>query len=277
VRPTSGVLTAYEAPSGPGVRTDGFGYAGYRTSTAFDSLLAKVICSADGADAGPAVARSLRALSEFRLEGVATNIGLLRNILRHPDFVAGAVHTRWLDENVAELAAPDETAVSRYAALSRKGAPDTTGGFAGARVDTRDPLALFKHDADVKSAQAATVETPADLEAEALGPEGSVGVGSPIQGNITAIDVAVDDPVRRGQQVAIIEAMKMEHVIKAPRAGTLETVHFAEGEFVEDGRVLLSLAALAGWVVITRSLWPHVTTISRRKNSDQGTRKIRPV
>ena len=69
VRPTSGVLTAYEAPSGPGVRTDGFGYAGYRTSTAFDSLLAKVICSADGAEAGPAVARSLRALSEFRLEG----------------------------------------------------------------------------------------------------------------------------------------------------------------------------------------------------------------
>ena len=235
VRPTSGVLTAYEAPSGPGVRTDGFGYAGYRTSTAFDSLLAKVICSADGADAGPAVARSLRALSEFRLEGVATNIGLLRNILRHPDFVAGAVHTRWLDENVAELAAPDETAVSRYAALSRKGAPDTTGGFAGARVDTRDPLALFKHDADVKSAQAATVETPADLETEAMGPAGSVGVGSPIQGTITAIDVAVDDPVRRGQQVAIVEAMKMEHVITADRDGVVRAVTMSVGDVVREG------------------------------------------
>ena len=235
VRPTSGVLTAYEAPSGPGVRTDGFGYAGYRTSTAFDSLLAKVICTADGADAGPAVARSLRALSEFRLEGVATNIGLLRNILRHPDFVAGAVHTRWLDENVAELAAPDETAVSRYAALSRKVAPDTKGGFAGARVDTRDPLALFKHDADTKSAQAETVETGPDLEAEAVGPDGSMGVGSPIQGTITAIDVAIDDQVRRGQQVAIVEAMKMEHVITADRDGVVRAVTMSVGDVVREG------------------------------------------
>ena len=235
VRPSSGVLTAYEAPSGPGVRTDGFGYAGYRTSTAFDSLLAKVICSADGADAGPAVARSLRALSEFRLEGVATNIGLLRNILRHPDFAAGAVHTRWLDENVAELAAPDETAVSRYAALSRKVAPETAGGFAGARVNTRDPLALFKHDADVKSAQAATVETGPDLEAETVGPDGSVGVGSPIQGTITAIDVAVDDEVRRGQQVAIVEAMKMEHVITADRDGRVRAVTMSVGDVVREG------------------------------------------
>ena len=235
VRPSSGVLTAYEAPSGPGVRTDGFGYAGYRTSTAFDSLLAKVICSADGADAGPAVARSLRALSEFRLEGVATNIGLLRNILRHPDFVAGAVHTRWLDENVAELAAPDETAVSRYAALSRKVAPDTKGGFAGARVDTRDPLALFKHDADTKSAQAETVETGSDLEAEAVGPDGSMGVGSPIQGTITAIDVAIDDQVRRGQQVAIVEAMKMEHVITADRDGVVRAVTMSVGDVVREG------------------------------------------
>jgi acetyl/propionyl-CoA carboxylase alpha subunit/acetyl-CoA carboxylase carboxyltransferase component len=235
VRPSSGVLTAYEVPSGPGVRTDGFGYAGYRTSTAFDSLLAKVICSADGADAGPAVARSLRALSEFRLEGVATNIGLLRNILRHPDFVAGAVHTRWLDENVAELAAPDETAVSRYAALSRKVAPDTKGGFAGARVDTRDPLALFKHDADTKSAQAETVETGPDLEAEAVGPDGSMGVGSPIQGTITAIDVAIDDQVRRGQQVAIVEAMKMEHVITADRDGVVRAVTMSVGDVVREG------------------------------------------
>ena len=235
VRPSSGVLTAYEAPSGPGVRTDGFGYAGYRTSTAFDSLLAKVICSADGADAGPAVARSLRALSEFRLEGVATNIGLLRNILRHPDFVAGAVHTRWLDENVAELAAPDETAVSRYAALSRKVAPDTKGGFAGARVDTRDPLALFKHDADTKSAHAETVETGPDLEAEAVGPDGSMGVGSPIQGTITAIDVAIDDQVRRGQQVAIVEAMKMEHVITADRDGVVRAVTMSVGDVVREG------------------------------------------
>ena len=236
VRPSSGVLAAYEAPSGPGVRTDGFGYAGYRTSTAFDSLLAKVICSADGADAGPAVARTLRALSEFRIEGVATNIGLLANILRHPDFAAGAVHTRWLDENVATLAAGEAAVASRYADLARRTAPEAGGGFAGARVDTRDPLALFRHDAEVKSAQAAAEPEP---EPEAVGPDGSVGVGSPIQGTLTSIDVAVGDAVRAGQQVAIVEAMKMEHVIAADRDGIVRAVTMSTGDVVREGYPLV--------------------------------------
>ena len=60
VRPSGGALTAYEAPSGPGIRTDGFGYTGYRTNSAFDSLLAKVISHAPGKDPGAAVARTLR-------------------------------------------------------------------------------------------------------------------------------------------------------------------------------------------------------------------------
>ena len=90
VRPGGGTLTVYEAPNGPGVRTDGFGYAGYSTSSAFDSLLAKVIAHSPSPDFADAVARLTRALSEFRLEGVATNIAFLRNILAHPDFVDGA-------------------------------------------------------------------------------------------------------------------------------------------------------------------------------------------
>ncbi len=102
-------------------------------------------------------------------------------------------------------------------------------------MDTRDPLALFKHDADTKSAQAETVETGPDLEAEAVGPDGSMGVGSPIQGTITAIDVAIDDQVRRGQQVAIVEAMKMEHVITADRDGVVRAVTMSVGDVVREG------------------------------------------
>src|SRR6185437_7711877 len=70
VRPSGGTLTVYEAPSGPGVRTDGFGYAGYRTSGAFDSLLAKVITHSPSPDFSATVGRAARALGEFRLEGV---------------------------------------------------------------------------------------------------------------------------------------------------------------------------------------------------------------
>ncbi|MDE0007743.1 MAG: ATP-grasp domain-containing protein, partial [Gammaproteobacteria bacterium] len=106
VRPAGGELAVYEAPNGPGVRTDGFGYAGYTTSTAFDSLLAKVIGHSPLPDFEAAVARTQRALSEFRIEGVGTNIPFLHNVLQHEDFLAGEVTTRWVDDNLHHLAVP---------------------------------------------------------------------------------------------------------------------------------------------------------------------------
>jgi acetyl/propionyl-CoA carboxylase alpha subunit len=235
VRPSGGILTAYEVPSGPGIRTDGFGYTGYRTNSAFDSLLAKVIGHASGSGPGPAIARTLQALSEFRLDGVGTNIGLLRNIIGHPDFAAGEVHTRWLDDNAATLAAKDETAVNRFAPTAQSRSKDAAGGFAGARVDTRDPLALFQHDAQVKSAQVQTDDIDDEDLEQAIGPDGTVGIGSPIQGTISTISVQLDDPVHKGQQVAVVEAMKMEHVIVADRDGIVRAVTMGVGDVVREG------------------------------------------
>jgi acetyl/propionyl-CoA carboxylase alpha subunit len=234
VRPGGGTLTVYEAPSGPGVRTDGFGYAGYRTSGAFDSLLAKVIVQAP--DFAGAVARCSRALSEFRLEGVATNIPFLRNILAHADFAAGNVHTRWVDENMAALTADGPEPQRRFVEAARP--EDNDGGFAGARVKSRDPLALFAHDARVKAERA-----PADVADEV-----PAGVASPIQGTIVAIDVAVGDQVREGQQVAVVEAMKMEHVITAPHGGIVRGVTMAPGDVVREGYpiVFIEEAEVAG-------------------------------
>jgi acetyl/propionyl-CoA carboxylase alpha subunit/acetyl-CoA carboxylase carboxyltransferase component len=245
VRPGGGTVTVYEAPNGPGVRTDGFAYAGYRTSGAFDSLLAKVIVQAP--DFSAVVARSSRALGEFRLEGVATNIPFLRSILAHADFAAGNVHTRWVDENIAALAAGGPDQRHRFVEAVRPAATD--GGFAGARVKSRDPLALFAHDAQVKAEQAT-----ADVADEALaptGPEGSAGVVSPIQGTIVAIDVGVGDEVRRGQQVAVIEAMKMEHVIAAPHGGIVRGVTMAPGDVVREGYpiVFIQEAEVAGGAI----------------------------
>ena len=232
VRPASGTLTAYEAPSGPGVRTDGFGYAGYRTSTAFDSLLAKVVGYSPSRDFSRAIARTARALSEFRLEGVGTNLPFLRNVLRHEDFAAGRVHTRWVDERVAELAVPGTEGPNRFVTTTPAEPESGQGGYAGARVDSADPLALFDHDARVKSEQAPSVHVP---EApEVVGPEGAVGLSSPIQGTIVSVDVAVDDAVRKGQQVAVIEAMKMEHVIAADRDGIVRRITMAAGDVVRE-------------------------------------------
>ena len=232
VRPASGTLTAYETPSGPGVRTDGFGYAGYRTSTAFDSLLAKVIAHSPTADFPAAIARTLRALSEFRVAGVGTNLPFLHNVLAHEDFAAGRVHTRWVDEHLAELAVPHADARSRFVAADAAAEPAAEGGFAGARVDSSDPLALFDHDAKVKAEQA-TAASPA--APAATGPAGTTGVSSPIQGTIVSLAVAVGDEVRAGAQVAVVEAMKMEHVIAATHDGIVREVTMRQGDVVREG------------------------------------------
>jgi pyruvate carboxylase len=74
-RPAGGTIAAFEPPSGRGIRVDAFGYAGYRTSPRFDSLLGKVIVHAPDGTLAEAMAKAYRALSEFRITGVATNIG----------------------------------------------------------------------------------------------------------------------------------------------------------------------------------------------------------
>ena len=234
VRPSSGTLAVYEAPNGPGVRTDGFGYAGYRTSTAFDSLLAKVIAHSVTKDFATAIARAVRALSEFRLEGVGTNIPFLHNVLNHEDFAAGRVHTRWVDEHLAELAVPSSDAPQRYM-TTQTAQPDAGGGYAGARVDSSDPLALFDHDAKTKAQQTQAAQPALGSDDPAIvGPEGTTGVSSPIQGTIVSLDVAPGDEVRTGQQVAVVEAMKMEHVIAAAHDGIVREVTMQQGDVVRE-------------------------------------------
>jgi len=235
VRPGSGTLLAYDAPSGPGVRTDGFGYAGYRTSTAYDSLLAKVICHSNGGIEA-ALAKTRRALSEFRLSGVDVNIAFLQSILGHDDVMAARVHTRWVDDNMAALARADHAQRQRYVAPAAHG----QDGHAGAKIASSDPLALFAHDAEVKAQAAATV-LPADTAP--TGPDGSVGLVAPIQGTIVAIDVAAGDAVREGQQLAVVEAMKMEHVIAANQSGVVRDVTMAVGDVVREGYPIVFIEA----------------------------------
>ena len=198
VRPEAGTLTAYEAPSGPGVRTDGFGYAGYATSLLYDSLLAKVIAHSPSRNFADALTRTKRALAEFRIEGVVTNIGFIQNILNHPGFAEGAVHTRFIDEEIVGLTRETD-AHRQYVA---------EGGEDGAS---------------------------ADGPAEAVGPEGSVGLRAPMQGTIVEIGVGIGDEVRIGQPVAVVEAMKLQHDVKAEHAGIVADVSMSVGNVVREG------------------------------------------
>ena len=226
-RPTGGVLTGFTLPSGPGIRVDTFGYVGYRTSPRYDSLLAKVIAySPEGMD--DAIRRGRRALEEFRIDGVETNIPVLRALVENEDFLADRLSTKFLEqhlENILAVAAKFASQDEQPARRSRD-------------VRDVDPLGVF----DAKAAISPPKPTAERERQAAHVPEGLVAVPAPLQGTIVACNVARGDRVRAGQQVLAIESMKMEHVVAAPSAGVIEDILAGPGDTIFEGEALLHIA-----------------------------------
>ena len=107
-RPDTGRITAYRSPGGAGIRIDGAtAHAGAEISAHFDSMLVKLTCR--GRDLPTAVARARRALAEYRIRGVRTNIPFLRAVLSEPAFVAGDLSTAFIEERPHLLAAREST------------------------------------------------------------------------------------------------------------------------------------------------------------------------
>ncbi len=102
-RPDTGRITAYRTPGGAGIRLDGGTNLGAEVSAHFDSLLVKLTCR--GRDFPAAVRRARRAVAEFRIRGVATNIPFLQAVLDDPDFQSGRITTSFIDERPQLLTA----------------------------------------------------------------------------------------------------------------------------------------------------------------------------
>ncbi|MDG2306644.1 MAG: carboxyl transferase domain-containing protein [Candidatus Binatia bacterium] len=235
-RPAGGTLQAFEMPSGPGIRVDTFGYGGYATSPRYDSLLAKLVVSHPDGDFAGAVARTERALGELKVDGVLTNVGFLRALLRHPDVLANRVHTRFVEENASDLlAAMPSAAGSSFEEAPSGAAP----ALAGAQVDASDPLAVLRHGKGGEGAPVGGAPIPAAGPAEVAAPEGTQAVRAPLQGTILAIEVAEGDAVYEGQALLVMEAMKMEHVVTAPVAGLVRRLGVSVGDAVFEGHALL--------------------------------------
>ncbi len=221
-RPAGGVLSVYEPPSGRGVRVDGFGYAGYRTSARYDSLLAKLIVHAPSL--AEAKSKAYRALCEFKIAGVPTNIAFLQNLLLHPA-KAEDIHTGFVEENIEALIAQREADHARlYFDAAKMG-----GGRAGAKVDSADPLAVLALGKQEKEEQAV---------AEQDAPDGTVPLRAPLQGTIVTLSAKVGDAVRAGAPVLVMDAMKMEHVITAEVSGIVRGFTVGAGETVFEGATL---------------------------------------
>jgi len=199
-KPAGGTLATFEPPSGPGIRVDTFGYAGYRTNASFDSLIAKLIAHSPDPRFGDVVTKAYRALCEFRIGGVPTNIAFLQALLRHADLVANDIDTNFIDKHLAELLDAGQNHRQLF-------------------VASDEPL------------PGASVRTGAS----AVAPPGTVQVTAPLQGTVVAVDVAEGELVRPGQQIAVLEAMKMEHLVTASTGGHVCRVIVKEGMLLMAG------------------------------------------
>jgi acetyl/propionyl-CoA carboxylase alpha subunit/acetyl-CoA carboxylase carboxyltransferase component len=233
VVPTGGKLEIFEPPTGPGVRVDTFGTGGYVTSPRFDSLLAKVICHSPRSSFAAALAKTRRALAEFHVSGVETNIRFLEALLVHPDFAAGGIATSWVDENAEALVA---TVGARMAAQ----APGGDKVLAGAQIDHRDPLAVLDFGKEpVAVGGAAEPEPDYRSVAVAEGPPGTTALAAPLQGTVITVDVSEGDAVLAGQSLLVMESMKMEHEIRADVSGVVRSVGIDVGDTVFEGHPLV--------------------------------------
>ena len=234
-RPSSGTISVFEPPSGPGIRVDSFAYAGYATNPRFDSLLAKLVVHSASRDFAAAVAKASRALSQFRIDGLPTNVAFLQAVIEHPDFKVNRIDTGFIEEKIAELTAGSP---HRRMFFDRSVSRTTVG----AKIDQIDPLAVLDHGKSGSDNLASTsqpIVAPDQVSFDAVGPDGATAIRSPMQGTIVSIDVNEDDAVTASQQLAVIEAMKMEHVIQAPASGIVRRIAVAKGDTVPEGCPLL--------------------------------------
>src|SRR6202041_2952878 len=119
---------------------------------------------------------------------------------------------------------------------------DRAGGRrAGAKIDASDPLAVLHHgksESNATSPIAATTTIVTPQMHDITAPENTVAIEAPMQGTIVSVDVSEGDRVHRGQQLLVMEAMKMEHVIADDKSGIVRRITVAKGDAIFEGHPL---------------------------------------
>ena len=207
--PGSGTLRRFDLPTGPGVRVDTHGAAGGTPSPRYDTLLAKLIVHTRSPRFADALRRSQRALAECRIDGVATNLALLQALADRPEMASQQVHTRWLESVLPDL------------------------------LNTMKLVAVAADLPSASNQNFHVVSVPA--------PAGAVL--APMPARLVQISVAEGEEVAAGAELAVLEAMKMEHVLLAPHAGRVRALLAKPGDYLTQGQPLLVLEAVQGAAV----------------------------
>jgi 3-methylcrotonyl-CoA carboxylase alpha subunit len=260
--PSTGRLDHLRLPDT--LRIDSGVEQGDQVTPHYDPMLAKLI--SHGATRREA-ARILReAAGQVEIWPVRSNAGFLFRTLRHPDFLAGAVDTGFIERHTNDLMPPAEPAepvlqAAATALLPRRSSDVWTGltGFRlNAEIDRQIAVDVGKRPylVQVKDVQP-TVRSEngvlfIDGEAWEIGlpragqsghgpASGDGAIMAPMPGIVIAVSVAHGDPVKRGQPLMVIESMKMEQVLHAPFDGFVAELKAAEGNQVVEGSLLVRI------------------------------------
>ncbi len=229
--PSPGTITKLTTPDGFGVRFDGGYEAGDTVSQYYDNLIGKLIVW--GKDRPSAIARTIRALEETKVEGLHTTIQADLAILRHPDFAATKHSTKWVEEtlDLSTLVSTTGEIQANSEGLVEK---STVVEVNGKRFDVKVWVPPF---AGTGSPTTKTRSASRGANQSAAAASGTIT--APMQGTVIKLLVNVGQTVAQGDAVLVLEAMKMENQIQADKAGTVAKVNCKAGDTVGAGDVLL--------------------------------------
>jgi 3-methylcrotonyl-CoA carboxylase alpha subunit len=293
--PAVGTIERYRRPVGLGIRLDSGVRAGSEISIYYDSMLAKLI--AHGRDRATAIGRLTDALDELEIEGLPTNLPLLRAIARDAAFREGRTTTAYLEERAADLApaiaVPPEALLLGICAVASDARAWRIGGIGipvrlvvsgktyAVSVSRHGPDGRLRIEGDLAYEDVAVERTgellvlqsggrriagrvvveprgtqvtyaerpyflpfaapPALGDARAAGAGGASAIIAPMPGKIVKVEVSAGDSVAERDLLIVLEAMKMEHRIEAPRDGVVKSVAVAPGALVTGGAPLVEL------------------------------------
>ena len=236
--PAPGPVHVFRAPGGPGVRVDSGVESGDSISGNFDSMVAKLIVS--GKDRAQALERSRRALAELQVLGLPTVIPFHRKIVNDPAFVASdgkfGVYTRWIETEWNNDIQPwggqvdhiDQLANSRSSVIVE---------VDGKRLEVSLPSKMLQSGSQFATGGRAPKRNISSHHSSSGA--GDKSIKAPMQSTVVKLAVNAGDKVVEGDQILVLEAMKMEQSITSPRDGVIKTVKVAVGETVPSGTVLI--------------------------------------
>lgn len=218
---TTGSLTAFVPPGGPGIRIDtaahpplGGKSGTYKQGLDFDSLLAKIIVI--GPDYETTIAKARRALEQLCLTGVRTNRSLLLALAEDQNVTTNnGIHTRYVEQNATRL-------FTRVLEIEKQWAEE----------EAKSPVST----------------EAANDQASTLPPAGSgqAYIKVHLPGRVVSMSLKEGTTIHEGDQVAILESMKMEHTVSSQITGTVIKTFAAEGDNLQDEAALALIAVGEG-------------------------------